>query len=129
MIECEEIDGGMSLSDFKTLVSLCYDLNLRHGCVHLDNAGELGKEIVRDLWWDGVEPTKESLAEENDNWEGWDEDDIEYEVEQQQQEYEDATSNLGYCFNYYMDAMVSFQFDDGSLFNFYMDSNDVEIVD
>ena len=129
LIECEEIDGGMSVSDFNTLLALCYDLNLRHGCVLLNNAGELGKEIVRDLYWDGVEPTKESLAEENDNWEGMDEDEIEETVEQEQWEYEDATSALAYCFNYYMDAIVSFDFDDGSHFNFYMDTNDVEIVD
>lgn len=128
-IACEEIDGGMSASDFDKLVSLCYDTNLRHGCVHLDNAGEFGKEIVRDLWWNGVEPTKESLAEENDNWEGWDEDEIEETVEQEQQEYEDATSDLAYCFNYYMDAIVSFDFDDGSSFNFYMDANGVGIDD
>lgn len=129
LIECEEIDGGMSASDFDTLVALCYDLNMRHGCVPLNNAGELGKEIVRDLFWDGVEPTKESLAEENDNWEDWDEDEIKDEVEQQQYEYDTATSSLAYCFNYFMDAVISFQFDDGSLFNFYTDFNDVEIVD
>lgn len=129
LIECEEIDGGMSASDFDTLVALCYDLNLRHGCVPLNEAGEFGKEIVRDLWWDGEEPTKENLAEENDNWEGWDEDEIEEEVEQQQAEYENATSDIAYCFNYYMDAIVSFDFDDGSSFNFYMDANSVEIDD